>query len=120
MTRFKENIKNWDFSEEAILKRTQNCSRYFNAIPSLCSNKNMILFESVQMKDIKTAMAFNIMAHLHPGIFELFLALYFRPNDHFVIHLDKKVMMNIIEIFVCSNYISQRSSLMYNDYAKTY
>ena len=120
MTTFKKNIKNWNVSEEAILKRTQNCSTYFNAIPSLCNNKNVILFESAQMNEIKTAMAFNIMVHLHPGIFELFLALYFRPNDHFVIHLDKKVMMNIIEIYVCSNYISQRSSLVYNDDAKTY
>ena len=113
-------MENWNNSEEAILRRTRNCSTYFDVIPSLCKNKKVQLFESVQMNNIKTAMAFNIMVHTQPGIFELFLALYFRPDDHFVIHLDEKVNLIGIETYVCPNCINQSVNLMYSDYAKMY
>ena len=98
MTTFNENMENWNVSEEAILRRTENCSTYFDVIPAMYRNIDVKLFENVQMHNIKTALAFNIMVHSQPGILELFLALYFRPYDHFVIHLDKKVMMIRINI----------------------
>ena len=119
-TTLKVNMENWNVSEEAILKRTRNCSTYFDVIPSMCKNKKVKLFESVQLNNIKTAMAFNIMVHSQPGIFELFLALYFRPDDHFVIHLDEKVNLIGIETYVCPNCINQSVNLMYSDYAKMY
>ena len=49
------------------------------------------MYEEAFMKDINTSIAFNIMVHSQPGILELFLALYFRPDNHYVFHLDYKV-----------------------------
>ena len=89
--KFVNNSKTWDTSEEAILRRTHNCTNYFNIIPALFDNSDVIEFEDEQMKDIETSIAFTIMVHSQPGIFEFFLALYFRPDNHYVIHLDKKV-----------------------------
>ena len=98
MTTFNENMENWNASEEAILKRTHNCSTYFDVIPAMDGNIDVKLFESVKMHDIETSLAFSIMAHSQPGIIELFLALYFRPDNHYVIHIDKKVKMIRIHI----------------------
>ena len=81
----------WDFSEEAILKRTQNCSAYFYVIPAIFQNPDIYEFERDVLSDDVDAIAYNILVHSQPGIVELFLALYFRPSDHYVFHLDAKV-----------------------------
>ena len=36
-------------------------------------------------------MAFSFALHQHLTIFEMFLSLYFRPEDFYCIHLDSKV-----------------------------
>ena len=84
-------MEDWDFSEEAILRRTQNCSEYFNFIPVLFENMDVKEFEKDGLKDEIHSLAFNIMVHSQPGILEFFLALYFRPDDNYVFHLDAKV-----------------------------
>ena len=86
-----KKIKDWDGSEDAILRRTQNCSVYFSVIPALFENVDIKEYEGAIMKDMSTSIAFNVMVHSHPGILELFLALYFRPDNHYAFHLDKKV-----------------------------
>ena len=88
---FHEHLENWDFSEQAILERTQNCSSYFYVIPALFKNPDLYKFERDALNDDDEAIAYNIMVHSQPGIVEVFLALYFRPNDHYVFHLDAKV-----------------------------
>ena len=88
---FGKNVKYWDTSEDAILMRTRNCLVYFDLIPALFENIDIQMYEEAFMKDINTSIAFNIMVHSQPGILELFLALYFRPDNHYVFHLDKKV-----------------------------
>ena len=88
---FGKNVKYWDTSEDAILMRTRNCLAYFDLIPALFENNDIQEFEEAFLKDMNTSIAFNIMVHSQPGILELFLALYFRPDNHYVFHLDKKV-----------------------------
>ena len=90
---FSKKIKDWDASEDAILKRTQNCSHYFSVIPALFENIDIKEYEGAIMREISTSIAFNIMVHSYPGIIELFLALYFRPDNHHVFHLDKTVKL---------------------------
>ena len=90
---FGKNVKDWDTSMDAILKRTQNCSVYFDIIPALFENVVIKEYEGAIVKDINASIAFNVMVHSQPGILELFLALYFRPDNHYVFHLDKKVML---------------------------
>merc|ERR1719167_1085671 len=103
---FGKKIKDWDASEDAILKRTQNCSDYFSVIPALFENIDIKEYEGAIMREISTSIAFNIMVHSYPGIIELFLALYFRPDNHHVFHLDKtatdktrKTFSNIINCY---------------------
>ena len=84
-------MEDWDLSEENVLRRTQKCSVYFRFIPALFENVDVKEFEKDALKDISGSVAFNIMVHSQPGILEIFLALYFRPDDHYVIHLDAKV-----------------------------
>ena len=93
---FTENLEHWDVADEAALKRTQNCSDYFNVVPVLFQNVEVKEYEEAVMEDIKSSIAFNIMVHSQAAMFELFLALYFRPHDHYVIHLDKKVKFELI------------------------
>ena len=78
-------------SQAAILQRTKNCSTYFNTMPVLSENPTLMAFEKYILYKYD-AIAFNIMVHDQPAIFELFLALYFRPNDFYAIHLDAKVI----------------------------
>lgn len=56
----------------------------------LSDNPTLTNFENIYLHD-HDGIAFNIMVHEQPEIFELFLALYFRPNNFYAIHLDAKV-----------------------------
>ena len=85
-------MEDWEFTDEAILDRTKNCSVYFHHIPALFEIRNVIEIEKNILRNVNGSIGYNIMVHLQPGIFEFFLALYFRPYDHYVIHLDAKVM----------------------------
>ena len=59
-------------------------------MPVLSENPTLSSFESNIPNDYG-AIAYNMMIHNQPAIFELFLALYFRPIDFYAIHLDAKV-----------------------------
>jgi len=70
-----------------------------SVIPALFENVDIKEYEGAIMNDISTSIAFNIMVHSHPGILELFLALYFRPDNHHVFHLDKKATNKMRKTF---------------------
>ena len=96
---FSENSADFALTEAAILERTENCSSYFENMPVLTSFplfsvfENQLLFPKPNYEDSSTPtmMGYNIMVHSQPAIFEIFLAVYYRPYDYYVIHLDKKV-----------------------------
>jgi len=98
-TQYDEHLENWDFSDQAILERTQNCSAYFYIIPALFRNPDLYEFERDTFNDGVEAIAYNIMVHSQPGIAEVFLALFFRPNDHYVFHLDAKASDKTRKVF---------------------
>ena len=96
---FSENSADFTLTEAAILERTENCSSYFEnmpvltALPVLTDLENQLLFPQPNYQDSSTPrmMGYNIMVHSQPAIFEIFLAVYYRPYDYYAIHLDKKV-----------------------------
>ena len=98
---FLENSADFALTEAAILQRTENCSSYFEnmpvltALPVLTDLENQLLFPKPNYQDSSTPtmMGYNIMVHSQPAIFEIFLAVYYRPYDYYVIHLDKKVFL---------------------------
>ena len=63
---------------------------YFNVTPALLGNPLFMEFENKLLQGY-SPIAYNIMVHHQPVIFEVFLAAYFRPYDYYVVHLDAKV-----------------------------
>ena len=71
-------------SEEQILRRTQDCGTYFSQFPVLDHLKP----EAEAASEMPLALSHLI--HHEVGIFEVFMALFFRPHNMHCIHIDKK------------------------------
>ena len=85
-----KGIEDLNLSDTNIINRTRNCVTYFTVTPVLIENTIIGEFEKELLYNYDP-IAYNIMVHKQPLIFELFLAVYFRPYDYYVIHLDAKV-----------------------------
>ncbi len=85
-------------SADKVIERTRNCSHYFSTMqPTLflselyeynvkdCTNPDSDMYRQ------KFSVAFAHMVHDEPGIFELFMLLYFRPYNSHCVHIDAKV-----------------------------
>ena len=77
----KESIRKF-LSEDQIILRTESCSQYFETFPVL----NHLHPEN--RSDFP--LAFSHLVHHEIGVFEAFLAMYFRPTDMHCIYIDKK------------------------------
>ena len=74
---------------ESIDERTRNCIEYFSTFPTLVVHDDLLTSENKETRD-NFPLAFSHMLHKDTAIFEIFLALYFRPNNFHCIHVDKK------------------------------
>lgn len=87
-------------SNEEIIKRCADCSRYFDVISSNG-------FAPITEEEIATPLAFAYTVHKEIGILEMFLALYFRPTDAHCIHVDAKAdphtFKTVLSIVQCYN-----------------
>ena len=81
------------------MERTKNCANYFQVrIISYGFAKTdgnpffqtipTIAFEPTSDLEKEFPLAFSLALHHHVGIFEMFLALYWRPTDFYCIHVD--------------------------------
>ncbi|TRY73679.1 hypothetical protein TCAL_10160 [Tigriopus californicus] len=70
-------------SEDAILERTKNCDEYFRLMPTNA-------FHNVSVEEWKLRFGVAHSLHTQIGIFEMYLALHYRPVDSHCIHLDLK------------------------------
>ena len=85
-----------------ILQRTENCDEYFTNVPVFALNKDIIKYEQDNLKP-QFSLAFSHMLHTQLAIYEVFLAMYFRPNNFYCIHVDYKasdVMRKTVESLV--------------------
>ena len=80
--------KPWS-TQDAIIKRTRDCKKYFDNYPVLYFNR---IIEKYEKKTLKPAysLAFSHLLHKEIAIYEAFLSIYFRPNDFYCIHVDKE------------------------------
>ena len=80
--------KPWS-TQDAIIKRTKDCKKYFANYPVLYFNR---IIEKYEKKTLKPAysLAFSHLLHKEIAIYEAFLSIYFRPNDFYCIHVDKE------------------------------
>ena len=78
--------KPWS-TQDAIIKRTRDCKKYFDNYPVLYFNH---IIEKYEKKTLKPAysLAFSHLLHKEIAIYEAFLSIYFRPNDFYCIHVD--------------------------------
>ena len=77
--------------ENQIYERTQNCDTYFHMLEAtFMMNKSIISKHEEDNLNNKINLAFTHMLHHQVAIYEIFLALYFRPNNFYCIHVDVK------------------------------
>ena len=77
------------FMEESILERTQNCDEYFDkhvlALADLHGKQKQFPEESDS-----PSIAFSHIVHHEIGIFEMFMASMYRPQNSHCIYIDRK------------------------------
>ena len=78
----------WHNIQEVIL-RTNDCNEYFQTFPILGVNEDLMKLEKRIIQQ-PHPIAFSHLVHKDIAILEIFLSLYFRPNNYHCIHIDKK------------------------------
>ena len=78
------------YEDEEIFKRTANCEEYFDNVPVFALNKDIIQYEESYLKPDSFSVAFSHMLHHQVAIYEVFLAMYFRPTNFYCVHVDYK------------------------------
>ena len=75
-------------TEDGIIERTKVCSKYFDVYPVLYSSEVLKNYE----RNLTSAysIAFSHLLHEEISIYEAFLSVYFRPNNFYCIHIDRK------------------------------
>ena len=79
--------ENWH-DESMIMKRLSNCEKYFHGVPVFAFDPEIIEYERKELSRVN--LAFSHMLHHQVVIYEAFLAMYFRPNNFYCVHLDVK------------------------------
>ena len=91
MTNF--NLKSQKFlTEESIIERTQDFQIYFQRIPSEG-------LRPMQNDEEAFPLAFVHLIHGDVGIFEMSLAIMYRPQDYHCIQIDAKVRAGLSDRF---------------------
>ena len=89
----------------ALSRRTKNCKTYFESFPSIVSLNSVLKEEERKLIKEPFSLAFSHMLHKDVSIFEIFLALYFRPNNFHCVHVDYKapdnVRKNVEDLVTC-------------------
>ena len=78
----------------SIDERTKNCKEYFDNFPAIVMHDEILSYESKTIEE-PFPLAFSHMLHNDVAIFEIFLALYFRPNNFHCVHVDYKAPENV-------------------------
>lgn len=90
------SVSRFASSDEAVFQRTADCRRYFEYHPVLAFESGVKQFEEASLEDIGHSYAFSHLLHKDVAIYETFLAMYFRPNNYYCVHVDLKVRRSSI------------------------
>ena len=80
-------LKKWSH-EKQIIKRTKKCDKYFKIFPPIFLDNTISKFEETSLESYNLGFVHHIQKDI--AIYEAFLSIYFRPNNFYCIHLDKK------------------------------
>lgn len=111
---------------DALIQRTSNCGAYFDNTTGLFP---ILAMDETVQKHLEPPRAFAFMVHKDVGILEVFLALYFRVNNFYVIHVDAKSTKTIHkgvrqvancyrEKFACDNCVFVNNVSLYVDWGQ--
>ena len=75
-------------NEKQIISRAKNCDTYFKTFSPIMFDGTIKDFEKTTLKPFNLAFVHNVKKDV--AIYEAFLSIYFRPNNFYCIHLDKK------------------------------
>ena len=75
-------------------ERTKNCKEYFDNFPAIVMHDEILNYENKTIKE-PFSLAFSHMLHNDVAIFEIFLALFFRPNNFHCVHVDYKAAESV-------------------------
>ncbi len=90
-------------SADQVVSRTRNCQDYFalmhptHFLSNDYSSSNASDPNSPMYKK-SFSVAFAHLLHKEPGIFELFMLLYFRPHNSHCVHIDAKVILLLLQL----------------------
>ena len=75
------------YDDQRVISRTSDCEKYFEQfVPVPGVEKEYLFRENISYAPL----AFSHLVHTQSAILEVFLAMYFRPNNFYCIHVDKK------------------------------
>jgi hypothetical protein len=73
---------------DEVIRRSNDCKNYFNTFPILGANDGFVEAERSILLDSQP-LAYSHLVHRDVSVLEVFLSLYFRPNNFHCIHVDK-------------------------------
>ena len=75
------------YDDQGVISRTSDCEKYFKQfVPVPGVDEEYLFHENIS----STPLAFSHLVHTQSAILEVFLAMYFRPNNFYCFHVDKK------------------------------
>ena len=75
------------YDDQSVISRTSDCDKYFKeSVPVPGVVEDYTLHENTS----NAPLAFSHLVHSQSAILEVFLSIYFRPNNFHCIHVDKK------------------------------
>ena len=84
---------NW-YKTSQLISRTSNCTTYFETFPVFALQSKFVKGEEKKILE-QFPLAFSHMVHKDISIFEVFLSIYFRPDNFHCVHVDAKASQDI-------------------------
>jgi hypothetical protein len=78
----------WWYDVHEVIRRTNDCKEYLTTFPILGVDENLVKLEKRSILQ-PHPIAFSHLVHKDIAILEVFLSLYFRPNNFHCIHIDR-------------------------------
>ena len=92
-TRNLKSNPNW-YTTNQLINRTSNCTTYFDTFPAFALQSKFVEEEEKKMLR-QFPKAFAHMVHTDISILEVFLSIYFRPDNFHCVHVDAKAAKDI-------------------------
>ena len=114
-------LNKWS-NEKQIIRRTKKCDQYFKIFPPIMLDNTITKFEETSLEPYNLAFVHHIQKDV--AIYEAFLSIYFRPNNFYCIHLDKKAEDDVREalerLIQCYSSKTKNGKIFLLDKSKSY